>query len=103
MKEIPYDTVNELLKAGNNLNARKLIPSLMRYDPRKNPPSVTEHQAIRYLQYAINVLGNADPTVHNYLISLYARTSQYHDALLRFLSVCRTILYNWLFLNLTVS
>lgn len=86
MKQIPHETVNELLKAGNALNARKLIPALMRYDPRKNPPGVTEHQPIRYLQYAVEVLGNRDPTVHNYLISLYARTSRYSDALKKFLS-----------------
>ena len=86
LNQIPYETVNELLNAGNNLNPRKLIPALMRYDPRKNPPGISEHQSIRYLQYAIDVLGNSDPTVHNFLISLYASTSRYHDALLKFLS-----------------
>jgi len=87
MNQIPCETVNELLKVGSTLNARKLIPALMRYDSRKNTPGVTEHQSIRYLQYAIDVLGNDDPTVHNFLISLYANSTRYHDALLKFLSV----------------
>ena len=40
MNNIPAETVAELIKAGSNLDPRKLIPALMRYDPSKNKPNV---------------------------------------------------------------
>lgn len=87
MKEIPYETVNELIKAGNNLNPRKLIPTLMRYDRRKNPHGVTDNLAIKYLQYVIETLGNRDTTVHNFLVSLFARAgNSYQETLKHFLT-----------------
>ena len=85
MAQIPYETVNELLKAGNKLDPRKIIPALMRYEKRKLPQGITENQPIRYLQQAIDVFQNEDKTVHNFLISLFARTPGYGQALKKFL------------------
>ena len=42
------------------LDPRRLIPALMRYDVKHNPPPHTENQAIRYLQHVVTELGNHD-------------------------------------------
>jgi len=86
MHYVPYHTVEVLMRGPSTLEPRKLIPALMRYDSRYNPPSLPNcpHQAIRYLEHCVNVLKNRDPTVHNYLISLYAQTGD-EQSLNRFL------------------
>lgn len=38
MQHIPYKTVNTWIKASSLLNPKKLIPSLMKYDMKSNPP-----------------------------------------------------------------
>eukprot|EP00698_Gefionella_okellyi_P003047 TRINITY_DN12868_c0_g1_i1.p1 TRINITY_DN12868_c0_g1~~TRINITY_DN12868_c0_g1_i1.p1 ORF type:complete len:989 (+),score=219.79 TRINITY_DN12868_c0_g1_i1:294-2969(+) len=81
----PYETVATWMKAsGSQLQPRRLIPALVRYNPDKNPPGEKKNQAIRYLEFVILKLGNKDASVHNYLLSLYAQT---HDerAMLAFL------------------
>ena len=56
------------------LNPSKLVPALVKYDPRlHNPPAVTENQVIVYLQWVIAKRRSADPVMHNLLLSLYAR------------------------------
>jgi hypothetical protein len=50
------------------IDPRKLIPSLLEY---QSPSLYTDDQAIRYLEFTIQRLGNVDQTVHNYLVSLY--------------------------------
>jgi len=83
MYHVPFDTVDAWIKA-TNLNPRKLIPALMRYDPAKNPKGNKTNQAIRYLQHCVGKLQNKDPALHNYLLSLYAQEDE--KALLAFLS-----------------
>ena len=111
MENTPYEMVTLWMQS--NLNPRQLIPSLLRYDHSKvadkglqvsligigffrttwNFYSVLsktycliQNQAIRYLSYVVTTLGNTDPAIHNYLLTLYA-TQQTKDetALLAFL------------------
>jgi hypothetical protein len=94
MSKVPFPTVNVLLAVGNVLTPRKLIPTLMRYNPslttRKIPPNSPappeerEHQAIRYLKHVVRVC--MDPAIHNYLLSLYAEQESDLD-LIAFLEV----------------
>lgn len=94
MRKCPVRTVNALLAAGAALDPRKLIPALMRYNPRQHDPDLAtnpplqavagEHQAIRYLRQVVG--SNRDPAVHNYLLSLYAEQKD-EDNLIAFLNV----------------
>eukprot|EP01102_Stenamoeba_stenopodia_P010615 TRINITY_DN321_c1_g3_i2.p1 TRINITY_DN321_c1_g3~~TRINITY_DN321_c1_g3_i2.p1 ORF type:complete len:980 (-),score=215.52 TRINITY_DN321_c1_g3_i2:2222-5161(-) len=94
MSKVPYQCVNVLLAVGTGLNPRKLIPALMRYNPKsrrmdpKAPPEEREHQAIRYLRHVVEQ--NRDPAIHNYLLSLYAE--QDNDAeLIEFLQAPNSV------------
>jgi hypothetical protein len=58
----------EIWMKQSSLDPRKLIPSLLEYE---SPSVYTEDQAIRYLEFTIQRLGNIDQIVHNYLVSLY--------------------------------
>ena len=86
MHYLPYQTVNAWLKA-KELDPRKLIPALMRYDPANNPPNIKENQAIKYLEQVIKK--TKDPAIHNYLISLYAQQRD-EGPLLNFLQLPET-------------
>jgi len=99
----------ELLIQIKGLSSAKLIPALMRYqsvffpssseskeskgkvDSSKTPEG--ENQSIRYLEAVVSN-GNKDPTVHNYLISLYA---QQHDdfPLLKFIESYKRPYYDY--------
>ncbi|KAJ3040940.1 hypothetical protein HDV00_010151 [Rhizophlyctis rosea] len=85
MEFAPYETVNAWIKQPN-LNPRSLIPALLKYEMSGGTAgrsggvggataAETQNQAIRYLQYAIQKLGNTDRAVHNYLLSLYVGQS----------------------------
>eukprot|EP00667_Euglena_gracilis_P001892 EG_transcript_1891 len=68
------------------LQPAKLMPALVKYDPaRHNPPNVKEDQAILYLSWLVKVRHNKDPSLHNLLLSLYARQAD-EGPLLAFLS-----------------
>ncbi|KAL6612789.1 Pep3/Vps18/deep orange family-domain-containing protein [Neocallimastix sp. 'constans'] len=89
MKCMPYETVNMWIHEPK-LNPRHLIPSLLKYDPQKSfgkEGIEGKNQAIRYLNYVIQNLHNTDVTIHNYLLSLYAKQSTNEDCseLLEFL------------------
>ena len=73
MHYIPRETVNVLLKLGNNLDPRKLIPALMRYE-QENGSNNNNNEAIRYLEQIIKK--NKDSAIHNYLLSLYAKQKE---------------------------
>jgi len=74
MFHVPHYTVNAWIKATCTLNPERLIPALMRYDPSNNLAEDKEtNQAIRYLQHCVNLLGNQNPAIHNFLLSLYAK------------------------------
>jgi vacuolar protein sorting-associated protein 18 len=72
MQHVPMDTVNVWIRT-RELEPRKLIPSLMRYEQANNPPDVRDvNQAIRYLRFCVERLRCDDPAIHNYLLSLLA-------------------------------
>ncbi|KAJ3120771.1 hypothetical protein HK098_004251 [Nowakowskiella sp. JEL0407] len=87
MENASVDTVNAWIKQPS-LNPRSLIPALLKYKISNQSAADEKNQAIRYLQYACNKLGNQDPLIHNYLLSLYVAVStpENEDELLRFLS-----------------
>ena len=66
MQAIPKRFVDSLMQ--NRLNPLKIIPSLL-----VNARPDQELEAIRYLEFSIDNLGNKDPPVHNYLLSLYIK------------------------------
>ncbi|KAJ3194065.1 hypothetical protein HK101_003570 [Irineochytrium annulatum] len=70
----PSETVNLWMKE-TKLDPRNLLPALLKYE-LSSP--VGQNHAIRYLNYVINKLGNVDPAVHNYLLSLYVSQAT-HD------------------------
>jgi hypothetical protein len=89
MEFVPYATVNMWIHEPK-LNPRHLIPSLLKYDPQKSYGKEGiegKNQAIRYLNYVCQNLHNTDMTIHNYLLSLYAKQSTNEDCseLLEFL------------------
>ncbi|KAJ3071653.1 hypothetical protein HK102_006394 [Quaeritorhiza haematococci] len=89
VEHVPQDTVNAWIKQPH-LNPRNLIPALLKYEMRSGGPD-GQNQAIRYLQYVIQKLGNVDPSIHNYLLSLYVKNARYDDeaGLLSFLNAER--------------
>lgn len=85
MNYIPYETVNSWIRT-NPSDPRKLIPSLMRYNPENNPKDQKNvNQAIRYLETCVRQGENKEPAIHNFLLSLYA-TEKDEAPLLKFLS-----------------
>eukprot|EP00124_Ichthyophonus_hoferi_P001458 Ihof_evm1s77 gene=Ihof_evmTU1s77 len=67
----PKETVSVWIKC-KGLAPRKLIPALSRYTATLKPDTkVEENHAIRYLEYCVHQQGVKDPSIHNYLISLY--------------------------------
>ncbi|KAF8448426.1 putative vacuolar protein sorting-associated protein [Terfezia claveryi] len=84
MTGAPMDTVNILMRQ-SNLNPRHLIPAMLNYNKDTMVP-LSQNQAVRYLQYVINQVGNNDAAVHNTLISIYAsHISKDETALLSYL------------------
>lgn len=73
IQHIPHDTVNAWKKQRDRLQAKRLIPSLVQYDSKKHHQY--ENEAIRYLKYCVEELNVKDSSIHNYLLSLYARTN----------------------------
>ncbi|KAL7317653.1 tethering complex subunit [Mucor circinelloides] len=68
------------------LNPRHLIPALLRYNHSTREDRALENQAIRYLSYQVSTLGNTDPIIHNFLLTLYAtQPTSDETALLTFL------------------
>eukprot|EP00659_Diplonema_papillatum_P022367 gene22367-34247_t len=86
MTKIPKALVDAWMnEAEDVLNPSRLIPAMLRYHPRYNPPGETTHQAIRYLNYLVNSLQCTDENVHNLIIQLYAEHSPTEDELVAFL------------------
>ena len=81
MQHIPKQTVSAWIEQKRKLDPRKLIPSLVHYQHGK---SVQTEEAIRYLEYCIEVLGNKDEAIHNYLLSLYTEQED-DESLLRYI------------------
>ena len=68
---MPKETVDMLMMMPR-LDAQKLIPALMRYESQKEVASAGSNHAIRYLEWCVEN-GSTDPSIHNYLASLYVR------------------------------
>ncbi|KAJ6245120.1 vacuolar protein sorting-associated protein [Anaeramoeba flamelloides] len=75
----PVETVQTWIKLKKRLLPQRLLPAIMRYSPSRNPKGIKQNQAIRYLEYCINILGNQDRSIHHYLLSLYAQMENDHD------------------------
>lgn len=75
----------EIMLRHPDLKPRNIIPALLDYD-RNFTGSLSQNQAVRYLQYVINQLNSTDAAVHNTLISMYAsRPAKDESALLSYL------------------
>ncbi|CAK7564100.1 MAG: tethering complex subunit [Sporothrix epigloea] len=65
------DLVDVLMRQGDKIEPRNMIPALLDYDSYFKGP-LAQNQAIRYLQYVINQLHSTDAAVHNTIVSIYA-------------------------------
>ncbi|KAJ5074432.1 vacuolar protein sorting-associated protein [Anaeramoeba ignava] len=74
MSHVPEETVN-LWMSLNDLDPKRLLPALMRYEHPKENPEKT-NQAIRYLEFCVARQRNQDPVIHNYLLSLYVNEAK---------------------------
>ncbi|KAJ2998398.1 hypothetical protein NUW58_g350 [Xylaria curta] len=61
----------EILMRHTKLEPRKIIPALLDYN-RNFSGTLSQNQALRYLQYVINQLQSTDAAVHNTIVSIYA-------------------------------
>ncbi|CAO3627960.1 unnamed protein product [Mucor hiemalis] len=85
IENLPEMTIDMWIKHPT-LNPRHLIPALLRYIHTSGTSKVIENQAIRYLSYVVSNLGNTDPIIHNFLLTLYAtQPTKDETALLTFL------------------
>eukprot|EP01064_Diplonema_japonicum_P032450 TRINITY_DN6093_c0_g2_i1.p1 TRINITY_DN6093_c0_g2~~TRINITY_DN6093_c0_g2_i1.p1 ORF type:complete len:1039 (+),score=235.70 TRINITY_DN6093_c0_g2_i1:40-3156(+) len=71
-------------KAANMLEPSRLIPALLLYHPRYNPPGDTENQAVRYLKWLVKD-STEDPAINNMLILVYVQQYDDETELLQFL------------------
>jgi len=74
LAHVPMDTVSIWIQQQKNLDPTKLTPALLHYNSAVTIP-LNQNQAVRYLIYAIDQLGNKHSSVHNALISIYASHS----------------------------
>mmetsp|Transcript_65351 Transcript_65351/g.142544 ORF Transcript_65351/g.142544 Transcript_65351/m.142544 type:complete len:361 (+) Transcript_65351:249-1331(+) len=84
MAHAPVATTNAWIKA-SFLEPRKLIPALMRYDPKNNPPGHTSNQAIRYLHHCARNLRVEDVSIYNLLVLRLAQADDERE-LIKFLT-----------------
>lgn len=68
IERLPVETVDIWIRQGSVLDAKHLIPALMKYTPARGE----RNQAIRYLEIRVKD-GYTDRAIHNYLLSLYAQ------------------------------
>ncbi|XP_027053569.1 vacuolar protein sorting-associated protein 18 homolog [Pocillopora damicornis] len=85
MQHIPRQTVNAWTEQKKKkLDPRRLIPALVHY--HQQGKSTQTEEAIRYLEFCIERLGNRDQAIHNYLLSLYIEQED-DESLLRYLQM----------------
>ncbi|XP_019754048.2 vacuolar protein sorting-associated protein 18 homolog isoform X1 [Dendroctonus ponderosae] len=68
MQEVPKPLVNTLIDQGKKLGPLRLLPALVSCNGELHSLEV-----IRYLEFCIVKLKNADKAIHNLLVSLYAK------------------------------
>ncbi|CAH1786190.1 unnamed protein product [Owenia fusiformis] len=71
MQNIPELTVDAWINTGRNLDPKRLIPALVQYDHLKY--KTQGNAAIRYLEFCVQTLDCQEQSIHNYLLSLYAK------------------------------
>ncbi|KAJ3307693.1 Vacuolar protein sorting-associated protein 18 like protein, partial [Gonapodya sp. JEL0774] len=72
--ERPAETVAGWIRMGGGLNPKHLIPAMVRYEASRTAgghEKPEQDQAVRYLRFAVDKMGNRDAAVHNYLVGLY--------------------------------
>lgn len=91
VRHAPREAVDTFLRQPQ-LDIRRLIPALTSPRARSSPSPETTDHLIRYLEHAVLTAHNADPAVHNTLVTLYATSpSPAHEAaFLRFLDLAPT-------------
>lgn len=83
MQNIPHETVDAWIGKREKFEPKKLIPALVQYDPDKNRAQGNE--AIRYLEFCVQMLSVKDQAIHNYLLSLYSKLQP--DSLIVYLNM----------------
>lgn len=86
MQCIPKKTVDMWMSwstRDRRLDPARLIPALVQNDNTRD--KTQGYEAIRYLEFCVNKLGNHDEAIHNYLLALYARLEP--EKLMRYLHV----------------
>ncbi|KAL4656442.1 vacuolar protein sorting-associated protein 18-like [Arapaima gigas] len=71
MQHIPTRVVEAWKNMGKKLDAKKLIPALVNYSQMGSSQQISE--TIRYMEFCVYELGEAEEAIHNYLLSLYAK------------------------------
>eukprot|EP00659_Diplonema_papillatum_P011621 gene11621-17918_t len=85
VQHAPHVLVSGWMATGKSktsfLKPPRLIPALMKYHIKYNPPDVRQNQAIRYLKWLVDERDNRDPAIHNMLLSSYAKQPSDKDLL----------------------
>ena len=81
IQHVPVDLVSAWMNdepteggggAANVLRPAKLIPAILQYNVKYNPPGETQNQAVRYLNWVVQDGQSTDPAIHNLVIFLSA-------------------------------
>ena len=85
-EHVPTEFV-DILTRHDELDSVKLIPALLNYNMKYSTTSLSQNQAVRYLNFCISSLHIKDKAIHNTLLSIYAsHPSPSEHALLGYLS-----------------
>ncbi|XP_026855194.2 vacuolar protein sorting-associated protein 18 homolog [Electrophorus electricus] len=85
MQHIPKEVVDAWIQMGNRLDPKKLIPALVNYS---QIGSTQQTETIRYMEFCVYQLNVKEEAIHNYLLSLYAKSKP--DSLLWYLEQAGT-------------
>ncbi|XP_062517021.1 vacuolar protein sorting-associated protein 18 homolog [Corticium candelabrum] len=84
IQHVPREIVNAWISMRNHLDPKRLIPALVQYE-QTGDVAPHHNEALRYLKFCVDQLGNEDEAIHNYLLSLYAKAED-EMALLGFIN-----------------
>ncbi|KAJ3294840.1 hypothetical protein HDU79_010348 [Rhizoclosmatium sp. JEL0117] len=74
IEAIPVDLINSWIQRPG-LDPKNLLPALLKYETIQLKKGDEYNQAVRYLNYVIERMGNTDASIHNYLLSLYVSSA----------------------------